>query len=146
MRSLWLHRYTGMVSRCTDPGHAAWHNYGGRGIRVHAAWLADRREFFRYAKSIAGWDRLGLDLDRIDNDGHYEPGNLRLVPRALNSRNRRNALLLRYDGRDYHVSEFHREVCPRWNSVNTIRYHLDQGRSPEQIVAIYRAGAGLRPS
>lgn len=146
IRGIWLHRYTGMVSRCTDPGHRAYPNYGGRGIRVHPAWLRDRREFFLYAKTLEHWDVPGLDLDRIDNDGHYEPGNLRLVPRSCNTQNRRNAARVEFRGERLHLSEFHRRWCPTWKAVNTIRYHLDRGRTPEWIVDAHDRGARLRPA
>ena len=136
--SLWGHRYTGMVSRCYDENHKAFPNYGGRGVGVFVGWLDDRREFFRYAKTLTSWDQLGLDFDRIDNDGHYCPGNVRLVERKINSRNKRTNTLLSCFGETMPVSEFHERFCPGWRSVNSIFHHLNHGKSPEEIVERYR--------
>jgi hypothetical protein len=137
---IWRHRYSGMVSRCYDPSHRAYRNYGGRGIKVHEAWLADRNAFFRHARRLPGSNVLGLDLDRIDNARGYEPGNLRLVSRAANAQNRRGAVLLRAGGRWVSVVDFHREFTPGWRSVNTVRYHLGRGATGDEIVEKYRRG------
>lgn len=141
--SLWGHRYTGMVSRCFDPSHKAYSNYGGRGISVALCWLDDRRDFFRYAKTLPRWDQLGLDFDRIDNDGHYCPGNVRLAERKVNSRNKRSNTIITYLGEGMPVSEFWERHCPGWRSYNSIQHHINMGRSAEEIVSIYNRGRGL---
>jgi hypothetical protein len=87
---LWLdRRLTTAKQRCTNPNDRNWKRYGGRGIE------------FRFPSVAAAglWvmenlkpDRSG-ELDRIDNNGHYEPGNLRIASSQLNRRNtRRNKL------------------------------------------------------
>lgn len=84
-----LARVTAMKSRCQNPNDPGYSNYGGRGIE------------FRFPTVVAGAryirDSLGIhrdkELDRIDNDGHYEPGNLRWATRAQNTRNQRRARL-----------------------------------------------------
>jgi hypothetical protein len=135
--SAWAHRYSGIVSRCTDPGHKAWPNYGGRGILLHPEWREDRLAFYEYAKTLDGWDQSGLDLDRIDNNRGYEPGNLRLVTRAENANNRRGNVLYNVAGESIPYREFCERFCPKW-SFNTARWHFDKGRSAEWIVAHYR--------
>lgn len=138
---MWCHRYTGMVSRCYDPNHRAYPNYGGRGIRVCAQWKRDRRKFFEYALTLPGYDQLGLDMDRIDNDRGYEPGNLRLVSRGENSNNRRSTVYLKFRGEELTFSEFWSRFCPDWHR-NAIQHHFDMGRSPEWVVDRYRATRG----
>jgi hypothetical protein len=142
VRLLWLHRYTGIISRCYDTGHRAYPNYGGRGIRIYRGWRRDRAAFLRYAVTLVGWDNLALDLDRIDNDRGYAPGNLRLCSRSENSRNRRNAVRVEWAGREWAFADFHACWCPRW-SANTIRYHQARGRTVGWIVDRYRATVGL---
>jgi hypothetical protein len=73
-----------MVGRCTRPTHARYANYGGRGISVCDSWRAFEN-FYAYM----GDKPLGLSLDRIDNDGNYEPGNVRWATGSQQARNRR---------------------------------------------------------
>ena len=134
LRNAWADRYKHMVRRCTEPTDPAYGNYGGRGIKVCGEWLADRREFFRYATTLPRWTERGLDLDRERNEGDYEPGNIRLVERLVNSNNTRSTRIVQYAGRSMPLSEFWRTYCPKWSSRNTVRYYLDQGRTTEWIV------------
>ena len=79
-------RVNAMFQRCQNPNDRAWHNYGGRGIECR---FASVREGVEYIKEhLPHPTYLKLDIDRRDNDGHYEPGNLRLVSRKVNLNNR----------------------------------------------------------
>lgn len=78
--------WSNLIQRCTNPKHPQYHNYGGRGIKVCDQWR-DATEFLVWAGS-AGWEP-GLQIDRIDNDGDYEPGNCRFVTPSVNASNRR---------------------------------------------------------
>lgn len=80
-------RYQAMVQRCHSDTHCSDEHYRGRGIKVL---FESREHFIRWA--LDTWpdtDFKGLDLDRIDNNGHYSPDNLRLVTRSENLKNRR---------------------------------------------------------
>lgn len=137
IRRLWQHRYTGIVSRCTNPECDAYPDYGGRGIRICQEWLDDRIAFYRFAVTLSGWDDPELDIDRIDNNGHYEPGNVRLVSRQANTVNRRNTFMVEYGGVTYPLVDFASTFCPQWHR-NTVRYHLNNGRSSKWVVDTYR--------
>lgn len=73
-----------MKGRCSWPDGAKWHRYGGRGVRVCSRWARDFSAFL----ADMGKCPPGFTIDRINNDGHYEPGNCRWVTRADNNRNR----------------------------------------------------------
>lgn len=143
LSSLWLHRYAGILSRCHNPNCKTYCNYGARGIFMHEPWRADRRVFFQYVQTIPGWDDLGLDIDRVDNDKGYEPGNIRFVTRKENSRNRRTTAFVEYQGKNVPFMEFWETYCPEWASYNSIAHHLRKGRTGDEIVKIYRAARGL---
>lgn len=80
-------RYDAMVQRCERDTHVSSKNYKDRGIQVR---FRSREHFIFWAlEQFPETDFVGLDFDRIDNDGHYEPSNLRLVTRSENLLNRR---------------------------------------------------------
>jgi hypothetical protein len=75
-----------MKQRCVDPNHKGWIHYGGRGIKVCPEWISDFPAFLAH---VGQKPSPGHVLDRIDNDGNYEPGNVRWSNRSVSARNRR---------------------------------------------------------
>lgn len=76
-------RWQHMKSRCLDSTNPRYKDYGGRGITICDAWL----NFEKYFKDV-GEPPKGMQLDRINNDGNYEPSNCRWVTPKENSNNR----------------------------------------------------------
>jgi hypothetical protein len=76
-----------MLDRCENPRHPAYRRYGGRGISVCDRWH-DVRLFILDIKRLLGTRPHGKSLDRIDNDGNYEPGNVRWATAKEQSANR----------------------------------------------------------
>jgi hypothetical protein len=74
-----------MKKRCNG-SNEAWEYYGGRGIKVCARWL----NFVNFYEDVKDLYVPGLTIDRINNDGDYEPGNVRWVTRKEQVLNRRN--------------------------------------------------------
>lgn len=96
-----------MVLRCTNPKNKGFHNYGGRGICVCDEWLNNFVSFYNWAIEN-GWQK-GLELDRRQNDGHYEPLNCHFVTKPVNSRNKRSTRLLTAWGETKCMKEWSRD-------------------------------------
>jgi hypothetical protein len=108
-----------MVHRCTNPNDTYWADYGGRGITVCDRWLGSGG-FSKFLADV-GERPPGLSLDRIDNDGDYEPGNCRWATQGEQHQNTR--------------------VFKLTNAkVIEIRDLLDSGRSLSEITAITGIG------
>jgi hypothetical protein len=86
-------RWQDMMARCRRPSHHAFARYGGRGIIVCPAWH-DYRVWRRWIDDHGYAPGLGLEVDRVDNDGPYSPENCRLVHRSKQSRNKSNSVYL----------------------------------------------------
>lgn len=65
--------WRGIKQRCRNPNHYAYKNWGGRGIKLCERW----DDFHTFYEDVKDGYRPGLSLDRIDNDGDYEPSNVR---------------------------------------------------------------------
>ena len=73
-----------MIQRCTNPNNSGWPDYGARGISVCERWLT-----FENFLADMGERPDGLSIDRVDNNGNYEPGNCRWATASQQQRNRR---------------------------------------------------------
>lgn len=80
-------RYDKMIQRCHNEKHPKYPYYGARGIKVCDRW---RESFHNFLEDMESSFEKGLQLDRIDNDGNYEPDNCRWVTHSENMLNRRD--------------------------------------------------------
>ena len=76
-----------MKQRCYNPNHHKSKNYLGRGITVYSGWLHDFKAFHDY---MGNKPSPKHSIDRIDNNGNYEPGNVRWATYTQQARNSRH--------------------------------------------------------
>jgi len=91
-----------MYHRCMNVNTPDYRYYGARGIKICKRWLNDYDAFVE----DMGLRDEGMTLDRIDNQGHYEPGNCRWATRKEQSRNKRNNHILTIDGRSQTIADW----------------------------------------
>lgn len=94
-----------MRQRCSNPNNPGYANYGGRGIKV-----CDRWSDFSNFLSDMGPRPKGMYIDRIDNNGHYEPSNCRWVTKSENNGNRRNCVLIEHGGKTKTIAQWARDL------------------------------------
>lgn len=87
--------WSSMKARCDNPNHHAFHRYGGRGITYCERW-ADFDAFF---EDMGHPPKDKPELNRLDNDGNYEPSNCEWSDVTAQSRNRHTNHLITHEGR-----------------------------------------------
>ncbi|MHB8815449.1 MAG: hypothetical protein ACYDAE_19565 [Steroidobacteraceae bacterium] len=115
-----------MKSRCLNPNDKDYRHYGGRGIRVCERWLK-----FENFLADMGERPAGTQLDRRENNGHYEPGNCRWITKKQNSRNRRRSVMVTVDGVTRCAAEW---AELKGLPLETVSARLKRGWSAERAV------------
>ena len=116
-----------MRRRCSYQPHPEFHNYGGRGISVCERW-----QNFENFKADMNPRPDGHSIERIDNNGNYEPSNCRWVPRNEQPRNTRRTKFLTLNGRRQCLSAWSRE---RGIPLNTLAYRVSKGWTAKRALA-----------
>lgn len=108
--------WNNIKKRCYNPRNPSYPRYGGRGIQMCEQW----RSFITFLAEVGARPSAGLSLERIDNNGHYEPGNIRWATPTEQSRNRRSNVRLTFHGQTKTLVE--------WAEIRGIRPTIIQGR------------------
>lgn len=82
-------------SRCLNKNNTAYHHYGGRGIKICSEW---QNNFDTFIRHVGKRPTSKHSLDRKDNDGDYEPGNVKWATQYEQSRNKRNNITVNING------------------------------------------------
>lgn len=85
-----------MKRRCKNPNRKGYKNYGGRGIKVCEEWDKSYLSFREWALNNGYSDEL--TIERIDNNGNYEPNNCKWIPMEEQQRNTRNNAMIEING------------------------------------------------
>jgi hypothetical protein len=116
-----------MKGRCLRKNHVRYKDYGGRGITVCDRWLL----FQNFLEDMGRKPSPSHTIDRIDNNGNYEPGNCRWATVATQQSNRRDNAKITFVGKTLTISEWSRELgIP----ITTISLRIKRGLPVEQIL------------
>lgn len=124
--------YNGVKERCYNKNCPSYKNYGGRGIIMCDEWLDKDNGFVNFRNwSIQNGYIDKLTIDRINNNGNYEPNNCRWVTRKEQQNNRRCNTLLTYKGETKSIAQWSEQL-----GVNhmTLRGRLARGWSVEKTL------------
>ena len=117
-----------MRDRCSNADNKNWKHYGGRGITVCERWC----RFENFIADMGPRPSPKHSIERGNNNGNYEPGNCRWIPKRLQPRNRRDSEFLEAFGQ--------RELIVEWSEITglstmTIRTRLARGWPAERAVS-----------
>ena len=97
-----------MKQRCLNPRFSSFKWYGGKGVRICERWLGEKG--FKNFLNDMGEVPAGLTLERIDNDGNYEPSNCRWATKKEQCRNRRTTRQLTFNGKTQSAASWAEEL------------------------------------
>lgn len=118
-----------MKRRCYEKNRPEYPRYGGRGITVCDKWLKSFDLF--YAWALRSGYEPGLSIDRIDNNGNYEPDNCRWASRRTQQNNTSRNRYLTLNGVTYTLAQWAEKYCINYK---TFVRRIDRGMPPEEAL------------
>ena len=122
--------WASMRSRCFYRRNNRYHSHGGRGIKVCDRWLG-LAGFANFLADMGPKPTPQHQLDRINNDGNYEPGNCRWATPIEQARNRRTNRHITFNGKTLCITQW---ATLTGLNRRTIIARLDKGWSAEQAL------------
>jgi hypothetical protein len=120
--------WKGIRVRCSNPKDFSYPWYGARGIKVHPSWDS----FETFLADVGPRPSPDHTIERIDVNGHYEPGNVTWIPRLAQGANKRNNRMITAFGETLHLEEW----CRRTGIHRaTLRDRLANGWDAERALS-----------
>lgn len=129
--------WRGMIDRCYNIKHEKYLSYGGRGIKVYNKWV---ESFKNFIDDMGERPSRKYTLDRINNNGNYEPSNCRWATSVQQSRNKRNNNWIEFNGKKMIISDW--AVYFKIN-VSTLHERIKNGQSFDFIYKYYSNKNGV---
>ena len=114
-----------MITRCYNPKHPEYNRYGGRGIKICDEWIKNGgldnfylwsiNNGYKLDKLPSGYNKT--TIDRINNDGNYEPSNCRWVDRSEQRKNMEDAFWVTYQGEKNTLMHFCKKLGLDYHAV-----------------------------
>ena len=121
--------WCGMKLRCYNKNSKSYKNYGSKGIKVCDEWKNDFFKFYEWA--IDNGYKEGLTIDRINNNGNYEPSNCRWITRAEQNRNYSRNHYLTYKGETLCLTD----MANKYNiNESVLLYRIKNGWKMEEAI------------
>lgn len=134
------HIWANIKSRCNpNLDHPRKHRYSQRGINICDEWANDFQRFYDWC--IANGWKQGLQIDRINNDGNYEPSNCRIVTNKVNASNKEDTKYLEYDGKRMRIPEWAELLQIK---ATAIRWRVRNNLPIERVLWKGRLGRGKK--
>ena len=126
--SLTYKSYTSMISRCYVKKYKNYHLWGGRGITVCDRWLGNEG-YHNFCSDMGLRIDKTYSLNRLDNDGNYEPDNCRWATKTQQARNRSTNVSVMYFGKKYVIAELAEYLGIKYG---TLRYRIKNNMPQEK--------------
>lgn len=129
--------YHKMIARCYNPERSDYNCYGARGISVCEEWRNNKDSFYEYITSLENFGLEGYTMDRINNDGNYEPGNIQFVDKKAQANNTRRNRMVEYNGEVLTMMQFY-EKYGKYVGLSYSQLHdrLKLGFTPEEVLSL----------
>ena len=119
-----------MIERCTNQNHKSFNDYGGREIKICKQW---RESFESFYADMGPRPSPEHSIDRINNDGNYEPGNCRWATRVQQGQNKRNNHRVTINGTTKSLMQWCHDIGI---SYATVYHRVRDGLSIEDAITI----------